>query len=129
MDGDLASLGKFRCGNWFELVAAGNEREDDGRNGGFSRFLGDNVTLAGEQCDAGAENRAGDFGIDDIATIVGRVRHFENIVCHVIPVDALVRAEPGCGFLVVGGKHGRIGLRFCDHDGLCQDGKTGASGG
>ena len=71
MDGDLASLGKFRCGNWFELVAAGNEREDDGRNGGFSRFLGDNVTLAGEQCDAGAENRAGDFGIDDIATIVG----------------------------------------------------------
>ena len=68
-------------------------------------------------------------GIDDIATIVGRVRHFENIVCHVIPVDALVRAEPGCGFPVVGGKHGRIGLRFRDHDGLCQDGKTGTSGG
>lgn len=48
VDGDLASLGKFRCGNWFELVAAGNEREDDGGNGGFSRFLGDDVALAGK---------------------------------------------------------------------------------
>ena len=35
----------------------------------------------------------------------------------------------GCGFPVAGGEHGRIGLRFRDHDGLCQDGKTGTSGG
>ena len=48
MDGDLASLGKFCCGHRFKLVVAGNEWEDDGGNGGFSRFLGNDVALAGK---------------------------------------------------------------------------------
>ena len=46
-------------------------------------------------------------GIDDIAEIVGRVRYFEDIVSHVVPVDAL---EPHGGMHIALHGGGRIGV-------------------